>query len=414
MTEIAVNQTRLWDSLMSMAKIGALPAGGCCRLALSETDGEGRDLFVSWCRDAGCEVTVDKVGNIYARRPGRRNDLAAVATGSHLDTQPHGGKFDGIYGVLAGLEVIRTLNENQLETEHPIDLIMWTNEEAARFHPPLTGSSVFAGNLSVAEVHQVETVDGTKVVDDLANIGYLGELEPGSRQLDAFIEAHIEQGPILENEKKTIGVVTKIQGARVFKVSVYGEDGHAGTVPLANRRDAMTGAAAMITFLNQLAQKTCEHVRMTVGVLNIAANSISTIPGEVRFTIDLRHPEIETLDAVQQGIESGLAELAKQHDLTVDVSLAMQKAPVLFDDSVIELVQQAADKLAFPNRRMLSGAGHDAMNMAQVVPTAMIFIPCEKGISHNEAENATPEDVAAGANVLLHTMMARAKLSGAE
>lgn len=410
MTHLLVNQSRLWESLMTMAEIGALPDGGCCRLALSENDGRGRDLFVRWCREAGCEITVDRIGNIYARRPGRLAGATAVATGSHLDTQPHGGKFDGIYGVLAGLEVIRTLNDHQIETELPIDLIVWTNEEAARFHPPLTGSSTFVGHLSLESILQVETIDGARVEDDLARIGYLGDEIPGKRQLDSFVEAHIEQGPILENENQTIGVVTQIQGARVFNVTVMGDDGHAGTVPLANRRDAMTGAAAMITFLHELARETDEHVRMTVGYLKIVPNSISTIPGEVRFTIDLRHPDKALLDTVQNEIENHLPRIAGQYDVTAEVNLGMEKSPVQFDQQMVELVQQAADQLELPNRRMLSGAGHDAMNLAEVVPTSMIFIPCEKGISHNEKENADPADVAAGANVLLHTIMMRAKV----
>lgn len=408
-TSLTVDQNRLWDSLMAMAQIGALPGGGCCRLALSDTDGKGRDLFVSWCLDAGCEISVDQAGNIYARRAGKTNDVPAVATGSHLDTQPHGGRFDGVYGVLAGLEVIRALNDHHIETELPIDLVVWTNEEAARFHPPLSGSSVFVGNITTEAIHATKTIDGTTVAEDLARIGYLGQDLPGTRRLDSFIEAHIEQGPVLEAENLTIGVVTQIQGARVFTVNVIGEDGHAGTVPICKRKDAMTGTAAMITFLNQLAKNTDEQARMTVGFLQIVPNSISTIPGRVRFTIDMRHPEKTVLDSLDQSIKPGLHKIALEHDLDIKIELNMEKSPVYFDDVMIGLVQAAADRLALPNRRMLSGAGHDAMNLAEVVPTSMIFIPCEKGISHNESENASPSDVAAGANVLLHVMMERAK-----
>jgi len=408
MNEIVVNQTTLWDSLMTMAKIGGLPGGGCCRLALSDTDGEGRDLFVKWCQEVGCDITVDQIGNIYARRAGRRNDAPAVSTGSHLDTQPHGGKFDGIYGVLAGLEVFRTLNNHKIETELPIDLIVWTNEEAARFHPPLTGSSTFIGNISLEDIHNVETIDGTRVAEDLARIGYLGKDVPGTRKLDSFFETHIEQGPILESENKTIGVVTQTQGMRFLTVNIFGEDGHAGTVPLCDRRDAMTGAAAMITFLNKLAIETDEQIRMTIGFLQVFPNSISTIPGHVCFTIDLRHPDKILLDTVGKRIEPALYSIADQHNLSIEMECNMEKSPVLFNEEMINLIQQAADKLGLTNRRILSGAGHDAMNLAQVVPTSMIFIPCEKGISHNEHENITSSDAAAGANVLLHAIIARA------
>lgn len=403
-----VNQARLWDSLMRMAEVGRLPAGGCCRMALSPEDGAGRDLFVAWCRDAGCDVVVDQVGNIYARRPGRQADAPAVATGSHLDTQPHGGKFDGIYGVLAGLEVVRTLNDHGVETELPIDVIVWTNEEASRFHPPLTGSSAFIGNLTPDFVHEIETTDGTKVRDDLIRIGYLGDEIPGSRKLDSFFEAHIEQGPILEAEAKTIGVVTQIQGLRFLTVTVEGEDGHGGTVPMTRRRDAMTGAAKMIVFLDRLARETDDRTRTTVGSLQVIPSSSSTIPGEVRFSVDLRHPEIETLDRLHKEIEAAFAEIAAETGLSVRIKVEMKKQPTHFDPGAVDLVQQAADKLGLANRRILSGAGHDAMNLAQRVPTAMIFIPCERGISHNEKENADPADVAAGADVLLHALLARA------
>lgn len=403
-----VNQDRLWDSLMEMAKIGALPAGGCCRMALSAEDGAGRDLFVRWCLEAGCEIAIDQVGNIFARRPGRDVSAPAVATGSHLDTQPHGGKFDGIYGVLAGLEVVRTLNDHGIETALPIDVIVWTNEEASRFYPPLTGSSAFVGALDTAFVHAIETVDGTLVRDDLAAIGYLGAERPGARLLDSFFEVHIEQGPVLEAQDKTIGVVTQIQGLRFMSVTVDGEDGHAGTLPMDLRRDALTGAARMILFLNELARDTDEAARITVGSLQVSPNSGSTVPGRVRFTIDCRHPDADVLVGLQQTIHRRLPEIAAEARLEIAIVDDMEKQPVHFDAAIQRLIQQAADGLGLPNRPILSGAGHDAMNLAKRVPTGMIFIPCAGGVSHNEAESAHPADIAAGADVLLHALLSRA------
>ena len=390
---------------MEMGRHGALPNGGCRRLALSKEDQEGRDLFVKWAKDAGCTISIDEIGNIYARRNGKDPDLPAVATGSHLDTQPHGGRFDGIYGVLAGLEVVRALNDNNIKTQKPVDVIVWTNEEAARFSPPLTGSQVFAGKLKTADVHQTRTKDGTRVIDDLRNIGYYGSEIAGTRKFDSFIEAHIEQGPILEHEAKTIGVVDCVQGAFAAEVALTGEDGHAGTVRLDIRRDACLGAAEMIVFLNRLAMDTDDAVKMTVGTLNITPNSISTIPGQAYFTIDCRHPDSATLSSLLNDVERGLAELADRRDLGFEFRVLLKKQPVRFDRDIVSVIEQATKTLAYPYKRMLSGAGHDAMNIAGLAPTAMIFIPCKNGISHNEAEYASSSDVAAGANVLLHSMI---------
>lgn len=405
---VRVDAARLWESLQSMGRIGALPGGGCRRLALTPDDGAGRDLFVLWCREAGCDISVDSVGNIYARRSGRDVAAPAVATGSHLDTQPHGGKFDGIYGVLAGLEVVRSLNDHNIETDAPIDVIVWTNEEAARFHPPLTGSSTFVGALTPAFVHQIETVDGSRVGEDLRAIGYLGDECPGSRLLDSFFEAHIEQGPILEAENKTIGVVTQIQGLRFMSVTVTGEDGHAGTLPMDRRRDALLGTAKMIQFLNALAVESDPLARITVGFLQVEPNSGSTVPGAVRFSIDLRHPESEVLAKLHRTVHRRLPEMGASAGLRVDIADSMAKEPVRFDAGIQSLIQHASDALGLPSRRIVSGAGHDAMNLARVAPTGMIFVPCAGGISHNEAESADPDHLAAGADVLLRVMTARA------
>lgn len=389
---------------MEMGNHGALPNGGCCRLALSKEDKLGRDLFVQWCKDAGCDISVDQVGNIYARRAGVDAEAPAVATGSHLDTQPHGGKFDGIYGVLAGLEVIRTLNDNNIDTQKPVDVIVWTNEEAARFLPPLTGSQTFSGILKSEEVHQIKTVDGTTVLEDLKNIGYHGIEMPGQRNLDSFIEAHIEQGPILEKERKTIGVVERVQGAFAAEVKVIGQDGHGGTVPLNLRKDACVGAAEMVTFLNQLALNTDALTKMTVGTFKTIPYSISTIPGEAYFTIDCRHPDSNTLASLRTSAETGLKKIADKRNLKIEFRIMMEKQPVIFNKNIVQLIESKTQNIQYPYMRMLSGAGHDAMNIAEQVPSAMIFIPCKDGISHNESEFASSSDVASGANVLFHVV----------
>jgi beta-ureidopropionase / N-carbamoyl-L-amino-acid hydrolase len=405
---IRVNEARLWQSLMDMGRVGALPNGGSCRAALGPDDKAGRDLFIGWCREAGCEVTFDQVGNIYARRPGHDPTRPAVATGSHLDTQPHGGKFDGIYGVLAGLEVVRALNDAGVVTQAPIDVIVWTNEEGVRFSPPLAGSSAFAGVAEVEKIHAAVTLDGTTVREDLEASGYLGMERPGSRHLDCFVEAHIEQGPILEAEHKTIGIVTHIQGIRWAKVTVTGMDSHAGTTPMNRRRDALLGAAQMVLALNRLAREQDEWARLTVGRMEIEPNSGATIPGKVAFIRDLRHPDATTLEALDQRMEQAVREIATDSGLEIDIEPTINKPPVHFAGALVDTIRDAARHCGYSSMDMLSGAGHDAMNVARVVPTAMIFVPCKDGLSHNEAESATPADLAAGANTLLHALIARA------
>ena len=403
---ITIDQDRLWQSHMDMAEIGALPAGGSCRLALSEDDRLGRDLFVKWCRDAGCDIRIDAIGNIFARRPGSGGAIPAVATGSHLDTQPHGGRFDGIYGVLAGLEVIRTLNDHNVETHHPVEVIVWTNEEGARFTPPLTGSLVFSNQKPLSDVHQISTKDGTTVAEDLENIGYLGDdVTAKDHKFHCFIEAHIEQGPILENANETIGVVTDIQGARAMEVTVKGMDNHAGTTPLRFRKDALLGAARMIDKVNQVAGQVGEEIRATVGVMNVLPNSTSSIAGEAVFHIDLRHPDLVVLDATKRQIKDALEEIANNMGLELEINTFLSVNPTKFNQTMVDTIEAQTQRFDFPYRRMISGAGHDAMNIAKVAPSAMIFIPCKDGVSHNEAEFASPEHLAAGANVLLNSIV---------
>lgn len=407
---LRVDPDRLWRSLMDMGRIGALPFGGCRRLALSAEDREARDLFVKWCREAGCAVSFDAIGNIFACRAGTKTGLPAVATGSHLDTQPHGGKFDGVYGVLAGLEVIRTLNDAGIATCAPIAVAVWTNEEGARFPPPLTGSSSFAGSLELEGVHsRVIADDGQTVKESLRKLGYLGKDRPGGLQIDCFIEAHIEQGPILERNGVMIGVVTQVQGIRWLEVSVEGQDAHAGTSPMEGRRDALVAAAHMVVRLDGLTRGEDESTRLTVGRLTVSPNSGSTIPGAVRFNIDVRHPRVDALEQLESAIRRVVAEIASTRNVSATVSSSLQVPPVFFDPGVVEVIRAAAASLGYSHRDIMSGAGHDAMNIARRTPSGMVFIPCRDGLSHNELEYASPEHTAAGANVLLHAVLARAR-----
>jgi N-carbamoyl-L-amino-acid hydrolase len=405
---LKVNGDRLWDSLMEMAKIGPGVAGGNCRLALSDFDREGRDLFVRWCKEAGCAIAVDKMGNIFARRPGSDPSLAPVITGSHLDTQPTGGKFDGVFGVLAGLEVIRTLNDNDIETAAPIEVAVWTNEEGSRFAPAMIASGVFAGVFDLEYGHSRKDVDGKSLGDELQRIGYLGEETPGEHPIRAFFEAHIEQGPILEAEKKTIGVVTGAQGQRWFEVTLTGSESHAGTTPMNRRRDALVAAARLVQAVNEIALAHPPHAVSTVGMLQVSPNSRNTIPGSVFLTVDLRHPDDHTLSAMEAELRKACAAICEPARIEADVEMIWYSPPIVFDKDCVGAVKQAASTAGYDNMEIVSGAGHDACYVSRVAPTAMIFVPCEEGVSHNESESATPEDLAAGCNVLLYAMLERA------
>jgi beta-ureidopropionase / N-carbamoyl-L-amino-acid hydrolase len=404
---VAIDRERLWQSLMAMAEIGATEKGGSKRLALSDLDRAGRDLFVRWCKEAGCAVTVDRMGNIFARRKGRRADLAPVATGSHLDTQPTGGRFDGVYGVLAGLEVVRTLNDLGYETEAPLEIVVWTNEEGARFAPAMLGSGVFAGIFDEAYGHDRTDLDGIKAGDELRRIGYLGAEPCGGRKLGAYFEAHIEQGPILEAEGKTIGVVQGIQGISWLEVTLTGSESHAGTTPMDRRRDALLGCARLVERINRLALAHPPGVA-TVGIVEIGPGSRNTIPGTAFFTVDLRHPEAKTLAAMKARLETEIAEVAAALDLDRRCVEIWHSPPIPFDPGCIDAVRRAARDAGYAARDITSGAGHDAGNLAKVAPTAMIFVPCAGGISHNEIEDASPDDLAAGCNVLLRVLLERA------
>ncbi|WP_282610633.1 Zn-dependent hydrolase [Pelagibius sp. Alg239-R121] len=408
MQNLRVNGDRLWESLMEMAKIGATEKGGNCRLALTDLDREGRDLFVGWCKDAGCTIKVDQMGNIFARRAGKDDSLPPVMTGSHLDTQPTGGKFDGVYGVLAGLEVIRTLNDLGIETDAPIEASVWTNEEGSRFAPAMVASGVFAGVFDLEYGHSRADLDGKTMGEELDRIGYKGSEPVGGREIRAFFEAHIEQGPILEAEEKTIGVVTGAQGQRWFEVTMTGAESHAGTTPMNRRKDALLGASKVVAAVNDIAMKHAPNAVTTVGLMQVSPNSRNTIPGEVFFAVDLRNPEDEALSAMAAELTEICEKVCSEDGLELDLKEIWYSPPIAFDADCVAAVRNGASSENFAHRDIISGAGHDACYISRVAPTGMIFVPCEDGISHNEVENATPEDLAAGCNVLLQAMVARA------
>ncbi len=405
---IQIDSGRLWKSLMEMARIGATEKGGVCRLALTDLDKRGRDLFKSWCEDAGCTVRVDPMGNVFARRPGRDNTRAPVGTGSHLDTQPTGGKFDGVYGVLAGLEVIRTLNDHAIETETPVELAVWTNEEGSRFAPAMVGSGVYAGVFDLDYAWSRVDKDGKSLGEELERIDYRGDAPLGS-PFSAFFEVHIEQGPILENAGRTIGVVSGVQGIRWFDIEVLGAESHAGPTPMELRRDALLGAAKMVVAVNQIALDHAPAGRATVGELHVLPGSRNTVAGHVKLTVDTRHPESAALQAMERTLKTRVAEIADKAGLKADVTDISASAPVSFDPQCVESVRKGAEIMGYPSMEVVSGAGHDSVYISRIAPTGMVFIPCENGISHNEIENASQQDIEAGCNVLLHAMLDRAE-----
>jgi len=403
-----VNQQRLWDSLMTLADIGKTAKGGVGRIALTDLDRQGRDLFCTWARDAGCEIRIDRIGNIFARRPGRNPDAAPVVTGSHLDSQPLGGKFDGAFGVMAGLEVVRALNDAGVETEAPIEVVDWTDEEGARFAAGCIGSAVFAGMRPLDEALALSDADGISVEAALDDIGYAGQARVGDTKFKAYFEAHIEQGPILEAEGLPIGAVLGAQGQRCFMVTLVGEDGHAGTLPMVKRHDAFMAAAEMAVALEALAPTYVPAAVITIGHVRVIPNSRNTVPGRCVFSIDSRHPDETVLERMEAEMTGAMKIVADRRGVSLEVTPVTRAQPVQFKDTCIEAVRRACQARQVRFMDMHSGAGHDACKIAKVAPTGMIFVPCERGISHNEAENARPEDLATGAQVLLDVMLATA------
>jgi N-carbamoyl-L-amino-acid hydrolase len=399
-----IDGSRLWQSLMDLASIGATPKGGVCRLALSDLDREGRDRVCSWLRAAGCTVEVDGIGNIFARRKGRNDGLPPVVAGSHIDTQPSGGKFDGNYGVMAALEVVRTLNDHRIETERPFEVAIWTNEEGTRFTPVMMGSGVFAGAFTLEHALAQADIDGKTVGAELGRIGYAG-MAPIPRPMAAYFEAHIEQGPILEDTNTVIGVVQGALGLRWYDVLVTGQDAHAGPTPMRLRKDAMLGAARIVEAVNGIAAGHQPDGRGTVGFMQVKPNSRNVIPGSVRLSVDLRHADKPSLDSMERQLREACRMIADAGGVGIDLKCVTDYAPLSFDANLVGGVRQAAMELGYPSMDIVSGAGHDACYVARVAPTAMIFVPCESGISHNEIENAKPSDLEAGGNVLLRAVL---------
>lgn len=413
MTTHRINARRLWRRIVTMAEIGATPAGGCCRVALTDEDRRGRDLFLAWCREAGCEVRIDRLGNLFARRPGTDPERLPIACGSHLDTQPRGGRFDGVYGVLAGLEVIETLNDHGIRTRSPLEVCVWTNEEGARFTPPMLASGTHAGVYPLEYALARRDEAGTTLGEALEAIGYAGDLACGSHRLGAFLEAHIEQGPVLERYRQTIGVVTGVQGSRWYRLTLLGQDAHTGSTPMPGRRDALVAAARLIVAVRAIAEAHAPEAVATVGHLENTPNSHNTIPGRVTLTIDMRHPCTEGLEAMEAALRQAVERTSTEEAVDYELSRIMDTAPVGFDAGCVEAIEEGARALGHAHRRMVSGAGHDACHLARVAPTAMLFVPCAGGLSHNEAESAEPEDLAAGADVLLHALLRLAEPVGA-
>jgi beta-ureidopropionase / N-carbamoyl-L-amino-acid hydrolase len=405
---LRINGSRLWQSLMTLAEIGATPKGGVCRLALTELDRQGRDLVVQWAREAGMSITIDQIGNVFMRRAGTNDALPPIMTGSHIDTQPTGGKFDGNYGVLAGLEVVRTLNDRGIQTEAPIEVAFWTNEEGSRFVPVMMGSGVFAKAFSLETAYAAQDVDGKTVKDELTAIGYVGEQVPGDHPVGAYFEAHIEQGPVLEDHDITIGVVEAVLGIRWYDCTVTGMEAHAGPTPMGLRKDALQVATKIMQEVVAVAMRHQPHGRGTVGMVQVHPNSRNVIPGRVKFSMDLRNVSNELLDQMDAEIRAYCAQVAAQTGLSVEVQEVSHYPAVPFEAGCVAAVRQATQTLGYSNMPTVSGAGHDAVYVARLAPAGMIFVPCKDGISHNEIEDAKSEHLEAGCNVLLHAMLARA------
>ncbi|MEE1867976.1 Zn-dependent hydrolase [Pseudomonas auratipiscis] len=404
-----VNRDRLWQSLMDLAQLGATVKGGVCRLALTELDRQARDLFVSWCEDAGCTISVDAIGNIFARRAGRDASLPPVMTGSHIDTQPTGGKFDGCYGVMAGLEVIRTLNDLGIETQAPLEVVVWTNEEGSRFAPCMMGSGVFAGKFDLQQTLDKVDEQGLSVGGELQRIGYAGERTPVGHPVGAYFEAHIEQGPVLEDRQTTIGVVQGCLGQKWFDLVLTGVEAHAGPTPMHLRKDALVGAAEVISAINRIAHAHQPHACGTVGCLNLHPGSRNVIPGRVNMTIDLRHLDPAHLQAMVEEVQQVIESSCAKHGLRYELTPTADFPPLYFAAQCVEAVRHAAVELGLSHMEIVSGAGHDAIFLAELGPAGMIFVPCEGGISHNEIENAAPQDLADGCAVLLRAMLTAAQ-----
>jgi len=412
MTKIASNlqidSARLWDTIHETAKFGATPKGGVRRLTLGPEDKQVRDWFRTACEAAGLDVHVDALGSMFALRKGRDMSKLPVGLGSHLDTQPTGGKFDGVLGTLAALEVVRTLNDAGIETETSICIVNWTNEEGSRFAPAMMASAAYAGDFTTDDILSRKDADGVTVAEALDSIGYRGERAVGTQRFTSFVELHIEQGPLLEAEGKTIGVVDSGQGVLWYDGKITGFESHAGTTPMPLRRDALATLSEIVLAMESIAGKHGPKAVGTVGEAVIKSPSRNVIPGEIAFTVDCRSADADIMDALDRELRGAIAEIAGRRKVDVALDLVWRKPPTHFDTKLVDAVENAAAALGYSHRRITSGAGHDACNLNTVLPAAMVFVPCKDGVSHNELEDATQADCTAGANVLMHTVLALA------
>jgi N-carbamoyl-L-amino-acid hydrolase len=407
---LRINADRLWDSIHEMAKIGPGVAGGNNRQTLTDEDSEGRHLFQRWCEEAGLEMGVDKMGTMFAMRPGTDPQALPVYVGSHLDTQPTGGRYDGVLGVLGALEVVRTLNDLGIKTKHPIVVTNWTNEEGTRFPPALIASGVFAGQHDLEWAYDRRDKDGKRFGDELERIGWKGEEEVGARKMKAFFELHIEQGPILEDEGIDIGVVTHAQGLWWLQVTLTGKDAHTGSTPMPKRRNAGLGMARITELVHEVAMDYQPEAAGAIGHIEVYPNSRNVIAGKTVFTIDIRSPNEEVLNTMRARIEAGIETICEALDIGFEIEVAGHFAPVTFDEGCVRAIRGAAERLGYSHRDIISGAGHDSCWINRVAPTAMVFCPCVDGLSHNEAEDISKEWAGAGADVLFHAVVETAEI----
>lgn len=407
---LRINGDRLWDSIHAMAEIGPGIAGGSNRQTVTDEDAEGRRLFQKWCEDAGLTMGVDEMGTMFMRREGTDPDALPVYVGSHLDTQPTGGRYDGVLGVLAGLEIVRTMNDLDITTKHPIVVTNWTNEEGTRFAPAMMASGVFAGVLDQADVYGHTDAEGKKFGDELERIGWKGEETVGDRKMHAFFELHIEQGPILEAEGKDIGVVTHGQGLRWIECTVTGKESHTGSTPMPMRKNAGLGMARITELVDKVAWENAPHAVGAIGHCDVYPNSRNIISGKVVFTIDIRHPEKDVLDGMDAKVRAGAKEIADTIGLDIEIEEVGHFDPVKFDENCVSAVREAAVRLGYSHRDLVSGAGHDACWINRVAPTSMVMCPCVDGLSHNEDEEISPEWARAGADVLFHAVVETAEI----
>ena len=401
---------RLWDSLMEMAKIGPGLAGGNNRQTLTDEDAEGRTLFRDWCLKENMTMGLDSMGNMFAERPGSDPNLLPVYVGSHLDTQPTGGKYDGVLGVLGALEIIRTLNDLKIKTKRPIVIVNWTNEEGTRFAPPMMASGVFAGMHTQDWAYDRTDSEGKTFGNEIKRIGWVGDEEVGKRKMHAFFELHIEQGPILEAEKKDIGVVTHGQGLNWLQVTITGRESHTGSTPMPMRLNAGLGMARITELVHKIAMENQPDAVGAVGHCDVYPNSRNIIPGKCVFTIDFRSPSLTTQEQMEDKLREGAKIISDDLNLKLEIEKVGHFDPVTFDESCVLAVRNAAERLGYSHRNLISGAGHDACWINRVAPAAMVMCPCVDGLSHNEAEEISREWAAAGANVLLHAVLETAEI----